>query len=234
MPGHWHSLIDPPHRRAYKIRWLLLALALLMPLPAVAACHSGSDAATSAPGAPAANGENGGGSATGAGGAGGAPGANGAPVANGRGGGAAAGGPGAPGAPIKIPDVEQSQGVAVEDVLNSIENGTALPGESNTYKGIIAQCGGRLCVNVTVKQGSPGSGADGFTRCQFYATDPGPGALVTSGDTIWVLTGTQPCTSSPANQPSSPGTSGDQSSPGGQPSSPGSGGEQSPSETPSP
>ncbi|MGE5291381.1 MAG: hypothetical protein ACM3ML_30110, partial [Micromonosporaceae bacterium] len=155
--------------------------------------------------------------------------ANGAPVANGDSGGAAAA---APGAPIKIPDVEKSQGVSVEDVLNSMENGTALPGESNAYKGIIAQCGGRLCVNVAVKEGSPGSGADGFTRCQFYATDPGPGALVPRGATIWVLTGTQPCTSppesqpsSPGSEPSSPGTGGEPSSPGSQQSSPGSGGE---------
>ena len=144
--------------------------------------------------------------------------AKGAPVGNaGNGGGGGGSGPTAPGAPITIPDVIVGQGASVDDVRNSLVTGAPLPGEPNSYKGIIAQCGGKLCVTIAVKAGSSADDADSFTKCQYLGrTDPPAGSVVHPGDTIWILTGTQSCTSSsgtgqsssPASdKPAAPGTS---------------------------
>ena len=57
----------------------------------------------------------------------------------------------APRAPIKIPDVIKSYGFSVDAVMNSVKYGVHLPAESGGHKGIIAQCEGRLCVNLEVK-----------------------------------------------------------------------------------
>ena len=172
----------------------------------------------------------------GCGSSGGAPGsngsaeANGAPVAGASNGGG--GGPAAPGAPIKIPDIEQAQGASVDEVMSSLKNGTPLPGENNGYTGIIAQCGGQLCVTIKAK---PGSGiTDAFTSA--YAnqadectsiglTDPPGGSVVYPGATIWILTGRRlPCRSpsgsSPSPSGSSPSPAGSSPSPSGSSPSP--------------
>ncbi len=172
-------------------------------------------------GSEASSGGSGPGGAPPAGAAPGAPAANAAPGAAGGG-----GGPAAPGAPIMIPDVVQSQGLDVDVVRLSIETGQNLPGEpGKTYDGVIAQCGGQLCVSVEAKPGTSADGADGFTQCQFVRTEPAPGSQVARGATIWLLTGTQPCAppDPDAGQASDPGT-GPSSDPGaGQASDPGTG-----------
>ena len=142
--------------------------------------------------------------------------AKGAPQGNAPNSGGGGGGPTAPGAPITIPDVIVGQGVSIDDVRNSFVTGDPLPGEPNSYNGIIAQCGGgKLCVTIAVKPGSTADGADGFTECQYFGkTDPPAGSVVHPGDTIWLLTGTQPCTSSPGSDQSSSPASGQSSAPG--------------------
>src|SRR5215470_6826874 len=145
--------------------------------------------------------------------------AKGAPLGNaGNGGGGAGnggeGGPAAPGAPITIPDVIVGQGASVADVRNSLVTGAPLPGEPNSYKGINAQCGGKLCVTIAVKPGSSADDAGSFTECQYLRkTDPPAGSVVHPGDTIWILTGTQSCTSSPGSGQSSSQASDQPSSP---------------------
>jgi hypothetical protein len=142
--------------------------------------------------------------------------AKGAPQGNAPKSGGGGGGPTAPGAPIAIPDVIEGQGVSIDDVRNSFVTGDPLPGESNSYNGIIAQCGGgKLCVTIAVKPGSIADGADGFTECQYFGkTDPPAGSVVHPGDTIWLLTGTLPCTSSSGSGQSSSPASGQSSAPG--------------------
>ena len=169
-----------------------------------------------------------GGSAPGAPGTNGSREANGAPVANGQNG--TGGGAEAPGAPIKIPDVIQSQGASISDVMGSLQNGVPLPGESNAYNGIIAQCGGHLCVTIKTRPGTAAQNASGLTQCESTGyTDPAAGSVVYPGSTIWILTGTLPCTSSSGGDQSSPTPGGDQSSPtpGGDQSSPTPGSESS-------
>jgi hypothetical protein len=183
--------------------WPLLSGSLLVCLATLSCSSSehtvGRPAGGSEPAA--ASGE----SAPGAPGTNGSREANGAPVANGQNGNG--GGAEAPGAPIKIPDVIQSQGLPVSDVMASLQNGVPLPGESNAYDGIIAQCGGHLCVTIKTRPGTAAQGAGGVTQCESTGhTDPAAGSVVYPGSTIWILTGTLPCTSSPT-----PG--GDQSSP---------------------
>jgi hypothetical protein len=157
----------------------------------------------------------------GCGSSGGTPGSNGSAQANGApggapnggGGGGGGGGAGAPGAPIKIPDIVQSQGADVSDVINSLENGTPLPTETNGYNGIIAQCGGQLCVTIKAKPGS-GDYANSHNQCiAIGETDPPARSVVHPGDTIWVLTGTQP-PAQPCGSGQSP-SGGDQSPSGG-------------------
>jgi hypothetical protein len=213
-------------------QWPLLTVALLVCLVTLGCGSSVHTATGSAAGRESA--AAGGRSAPGAPEANGSAGAEGAPVANGQNGGG--GGPAAPGAPIKIPDVIQSQGASIDDVMNSLENGVPLPTESNAYNGIIAQCGGQLCVTVKVKPGPAGQGPPGLTQCESTGhTEPPAGSVVYPGSTIWILTGTQPCTSSPGADQSPAGSGSDQSpaSPGDQsPASPG--GDRSPGDTPSP
>jgi hypothetical protein len=147
--------------------------------------------------------------------------AKGAPLGNaGNGGG---GGPTAPGAPITIPDVIVGQGASVDDVRNSLVTGAPLPGEPNSYKGINAQCGGKLCVTIAVKPGSSADDAGSFTECQYLGkTDLPAGSVVHPGDTIWILTGAQSCTSSSGSGQSSSQASDQSSSPAsGQSSAPG-------------
>ena len=218
--------------------WRPLAAALFVCL-AVAGCggsgHAVAGGSRSAPvtgnQSPAATGgasaATGGGNVPGGPQAHGAAEAKGAPLGNaGNGGGGAGnggegagnggeGGPAAPGAPITIPDVIVGQGASVADVRNSLVTGAPLPGEPNSYKGINAQCGGKLCVTIAVKPGSSADDAGSFTNCQYLGkTDPPAGSVVHPGDTIWILTGTQSCTSSSGSGQSSSPASGQSSAPG--------------------
>jgi hypothetical protein len=114
-----------------------------------------------------------GGGPGGAGGAGGVPG----------GGGGNQGGHVAKGSPLTIPDVTQSQGAPLADVLKSIELGTALPTEpGHTYTGLIDQCGGTLCVTIQIKrQAHPG-----LLPCVFISSDPAPNAKIYRGQVLTV------------------------------------------------
>jgi hypothetical protein len=89
--------------------------------------------------------------------------------------------------------------------------------------GLAAECGGHLCVTLKTRPGSAADGADSFTECRFLgATDPPMGSVIHAGDTIWMLTGNQPCTSPPGDGGSAGGDqspSGDNQAPdGGSPS----------------
>jgi hypothetical protein len=91
-----------------------------------------------------------------------------------------------------------------------------LPGEAQkTYDGVIAQCGGQLCLTIGVRPATSDHDGDSFTQCQFVTTDPAPSSQVPRGGTIWLLTGTQPCSSSPdpGSDQSSPDPGSEQSSP---------------------
>jgi hypothetical protein len=172
---------------------------------------TGNQSPTAAGGASAATG---GGNVPGGPQAHGAAEAKGAPLGNAGNGGGGGGGPTAPGAPITIPDVIVGQGASIDDVRNSLVTGAPLPGEPNSYKGIIAQCGGKLCVTIAVKPGSSADDAGSFTECQYLGrTDPPAGSVVHPGDTIWILTGTQSCTSSSGSDQSSSPASGQSSAP---------------------
>jgi len=170
---------------------------------AVIGCGGGNNGGAGAAPGPAASGAQGAPAPNGSAGAKGAPVDNGP---NGGGGGGTAAGGGARGAPIKIPAIVQSQGVSIDDVMDSLVSGKPLPGESNPYDGIVAQCGGQLCVRLKARPATGVPGADNLTQCQFLGdTDPPAGSVVHPGDTIWLLTGTKPCTAPPDGD-QSPGT----------------------------
>ena len=175
----------------------------------------------------------GGGGVPGAPGANGSGGAQGAPGGNGQNGGG--GGQTAPGAPIKIPDIIQLFGRPINDAMNSLKYGVPLPGESNSYNGIIAQCGGTLCVNLATKV-DPNK--QSLSSCVASGvTEPSYDSVVPRGSTIWVLTGGAPCEpwETPYPPPSSPsgGQSSSASPGGGQSSSTSPGGDPSSSASPS-
>jgi len=181
--------------------WPPLMAAIVICL-AVIGCGGGNNAGPGAAPGPAASGAQGAPAPNGSAGAKGAPVDN---APNGGGGGTAAGG-GARGAPIKIPAIVQSQGAPIDDVMDSLVSGKPLPGETNPYDGIVAQCGGQLCVRLKARPATGVPGADNLTQCQFLGdTDPPAGSVVHPGDTIWLLTGTKPCTAPPDGD-QSPGT----------------------------
>ena len=175
--------------------------------------------------APAGGGTTPGGSAPAGGGVPGAPGSNGSAGAPGAPGGngqnSGGGGATAPGAPIKIPDIIFLYGKPINAVMNSLMNGVPLPGETNSYNGIIAQCGGTLCVNLETKV-DPDPSRQHLSSCVASGvTEPSYDSLVPRGSTIWVLTGGAPCEpwETPYPPPASPGPS--PASPGPSPTSPG-------------
>jgi hypothetical protein len=208
------------------MQWpLLLAVALLVCLVNLG-CGSSSGhpaAGSAADGGSAAAGS---GSAPGAPGSNGSDGAPGAPGTNGQNNGG--GGPTAPGSPITIPNIVKLYGQLVENAMNSLKYGVPLPGEGNAYEGIIAQCGGTLCVNLKTKVDL---NKQWLSRCLASGdTEPPRDSVVPRGSTIWVLTGGQPCAPWETSHPSSPSPSGGQSSTspgGGQPSTSPSGGQSS-------
>jgi hypothetical protein len=71
----------------------------------------------------------------------------------------------------------------VTSAVNSLEYGAALPGEKNTYNGIIDQCGGTLCLNVQVEM-DPGNKYPAMTHCRATGiTIPPLGSVVQRGTT---------------------------------------------------
>jgi hypothetical protein len=189
--------------------WLLGIAALVICL-AVTGCGRGGTGGATAP-----SGTADGTSATGGGGAPGAPGPNGSANAKGapagnepNGGNGSNDGPAARGAPIKIPAIVQTQGFLLPEATDLMVNGEPSAG----VEGLAAECGGHLCVTLKYRQGSTAGGADSFSECQFLGeTDPPMGSTVHPGDTIWMLTGSGPCTSPPADG----GSPGDGQSPSG-------------------
>jgi hypothetical protein len=189
------------------LHWPPLVAALLVCLAVLGCGSNGHPRSQPAPAAAQGGAASAGdGSAPRASGPNGSAGAEGAPVANAQN--DAGGSPAAPGAPIQIPDITILQGAPVDNVRNSLETGVSLPGESKSYQGIIAQCGGQLCVAIDHRPGNRAE-AGNYTQCQSLGdTDPPRGSMVYPRSTIWILTGTQPCTSSPSTDqsPPAPGT----------------------------
>ena len=166
----------------------LLALPLLLCV-AISGCHSsglGSPDPQSAGGSQGGGSTQSGGSAQGGGGSQGGAGSQGG--SSSQGGGNVQGG-----GFITIPDVVQSQGMSLSSVENSLETGGALAGETRTYRGIIDQCGGTLCVNFKIVHRN----GPGFSPCRFI-TSPSLGAKVARGSTIVLVVGPGPCTASPS------------------------------------
>jgi len=86
---------------------------------------------------------------------------------------------GAIGSPIKMPEVTKRQGDDVDAVRPDLE------------RALRAACGNNeLCVHVETKPGDN----DTFTRCQFDRTEPSEGTEVPRGSTVYMVTGTRPCT----------------------------------------
>ena len=93
----------------------------------------------------------------------------------------------APGAPIRIPARVDDQGRELDVVLGEMRSG------------IREQCGGELCLNLTVAYTS--SNTD---RCTFWETSPPQRSMVPRGSTVTVIAGSEACPT-PADTPSEEG-----------------------------
>ena len=203
-------------------RWPLLVVALIVSL-LIAGC--GTSAAPDTPEAPGGTS-----AASDTPGAPGMPGNNGNNGANGGG-----GSPGAHGAPITIPDIIQSQGEPIDAVRESLLRGFPIPGETNSYKGIIEQCGGHLCVTIDSKIGPDSDIVHSYDQCTSIGyTDPPGGSKVYPGATIWIVTGENSCTESPSPGTESPSPGTESPSPGTESPSPGTESPSPGTESPSP
>ena len=95
------------------------------------------------------------------------------------------------GAPVN----EQSEGGAIGSPIN-MPSVTRRGDDVAAVKPDVEQeirdlCGGNdLCVRVEVKPGTDG----GLTRCQFDKTEPPKDTEVPRGSTVYLVTGTRPCT----------------------------------------
>lgn len=85
-------------------------------------------------------------------------------------------GGGVPGAPIDIPSFQQDQGRPLDEVLADID------------ATVREQCGGEVCIEITVEKTD-----DGFTECEFVATDPPQGSRIERGGSLLVIAGSEPC-----------------------------------------
>ena len=210
-------------------RWPLLVVALIVSL-LVAGCGTsaapgGTSAASDTSGAPGGTS-----AASDTPGAPGMPGNDGNNGPNGGGGSARA-----HGAPITIPDIIQSQGEPIDAVRESLLHGFPIPGETNRYKGIIAQCGGHLCVTIDSKIGPDSEIVHSYDQCTSIGyTDPHGGSKVYPGATIWIVTGEKSCTSSPSPGTESPSPGTESPSPGTESPSPGTESPSPGTESPSP
>lgn len=92
-----------------------------------------------------------------------------------------------PGAPIDIPDITNAQGQLVDEVRLRLE------------KELRDICGGTVCVTLTTEARD-----ENRKTCEFSATDPPKGTRVPRGSVVVIVTGTQPCDSSPAGGGESP------------------------------
>ncbi len=115
-----------------------------------------------------------------------------APGAPNRNHGSNGGGGGAAGAPIKIPARFDDQGRPLAEVSAEIESG------------VRDACGGDLCVTLRTVHRD----VEGFTACQFIATEPPQRSFMKRGETLTIVSGSAPCeetseTGEPAESPSS-------------------------------
>lgn len=83
--------------------------------------------------------------------------------------------------PIDIPNITNAQGELVDDVRVRLE------------RELRKVCGGTVCVKLRTEARD-----DNLPRCRFSTTDPRPGTRVPRGSVVVIVTGTQPCESSPA------------------------------------
>lgn len=89
--------------------------------------------------------------------------------------------------PIDIPNITIAQGRPVDEVRAEIE------------AALRQRCGGTVCVKLRMEARD-----ENRTRCQFSTTDPRPGTRVRRGSVVVIVTGTQPCRSSPTGDGESP------------------------------
>ncbi len=92
-----------------------------------------------------------------------------------------------PVAPIDIPNITIAQGRPIDEVRAEFE------------AALRQRCGGTLCLKIRTEARD-----DNRTRCKFSTTDPRPGTRVPRGSVVVLVTGTQPCESSPAGEGESP------------------------------
>src|SRR5262249_39276701 len=89
---------------------------------------------------------------------------------------------------------------SVGAVMNSLKYGIPVPAQFGGYKGIIAKCGGKLCVKIKVRA-APSHPE--LTRCRTQGvTGPRYDRVAPRGSTIRVLTG-NPATRLPVRMPPS-------------------------------
>jgi hypothetical protein len=80
------------------------------------------------------------------------------------------------GAPINIPSIVQDQGRPLAQV------------EAEITESVLEQCGGELCITLTVQESDPD-----FQTCQFVRTEPSQGNDVDRGSTVVIVAGAQAC-----------------------------------------
>ena len=80
------------------------------------------------------------------------------------------------GAPINIPSIVQDQGRPLAQV------------EAEITESVLEQCGGELCITLTVQESDPD-----FQTCQFVRTEPPQDTDVERGSTVVIVAGTQAC-----------------------------------------
>lgn len=136
-------------------------------------------------------------------GAHGAPGQNGSAGAKGipAGGNGDTGGPKAPESPLTIPDIQNASTYSLSTARRLLiygEDPKDNPVIDSRIPGFIEECGGYLCVTIDTKPGPAEFDADSHQVCEFLGhTEPDLGGTILPHRTVYLLTGTQPCTSPP-------------------------------------
>jgi hypothetical protein len=91
------------------------------------------------------------------------------------------GGGQAPGAPILIPARVNDQGRPLDEVTAEITGA------------VQEECGGTLCITLRTEHRD----LEGFSECQFVATEPPQRTSVPRGSTVVIVAGTAPCGTAP-------------------------------------
>jgi hypothetical protein len=84
----------------------------------------------------------------------------------------------------------QDQGRPLAEVTSEIE------------AGVRDQCGGTLCLTLRHEERV----IDGFTSCDFFATEPAQRTSVPRGSTVVIVAGSGPCAGSSTSEPAAPGS----------------------------